>query len=115
MRFGLGTSGNPGGRPKLLGEAYRHWLGRPCADAKKLAFYAAQTGERVDPADPPTNAEVIAARGVHSAIAGKDAARFARELREATEGTALAPGTGIVLAFHGMPESDAVGKPVASG
>lgn len=89
-RFAKGVSGNPGGRPKLVRAGYVEWLGRPCISRRGLAAYRALTGERVDRRNPPTNAEVIAARSVHLAIAGKDAARYAREIREATEGTKAA-------------------------
>ncbi|HEV2386775.1 MAG TPA: DUF5681 domain-containing protein [Candidatus Acidoferrales bacterium] len=103
-RFAKGVSGNPGGRPKLS-SASRGWLARPCRSRRHLRLYAELTGQRVDRTNPPTNAEVIAARVVHSAITGKDALRCARELREATEGVALVPAGGIPLAFAGAPQT----------
>ncbi len=67
-RFKPGESGNPGGRPKLLADAYR----------KKL--------EEISPNDPDgrTYAEIIAAGQVVKAISDTQAAR---EIRSATEGS----------------------------
>lgn len=67
-QFQKGVSGNPGGRPKRLGEAYAEWLGK------------------VDETDPEkrTNAEVIAAKQGQMAKNGDTTA--AREIRTATEG-----------------------------
>lgn len=59
-------SGNPGGRPKALGEAYRKWL------------------ELVDPESGLTFAELVAQSLGNLATQGDIAA--ARELRHATEG-----------------------------
>lgn len=69
-RFQPGQSGNPGGRPKLLSEAYQ----------RKLA--------EVSPNDPEgrTYAEIIAAGQVVKAISDTASAR---EIRSATEGNRL--------------------------
>ncbi len=64
-RFKPGQSGNPGGRPKLLGESYKQWLAKINAEGM-------------------TNAEAVAmAIGVKSMQGDVSAAR---ELRAATEG-----------------------------
>ncbi len=68
-RFPKGVSGNPSGRPKLLGESY----------AEVLAME--------DPATGLTLAQLLARQTIHAAMNGNDAAR--RELRQATEGDKL--------------------------
>ncbi|CAG0928267.1 hypothetical protein TFLX_00800 [Thermoflexales bacterium] len=84
-RFPPGQSGNPGGRPKLLSDAYRSKL------------------SEVSPNDPEqrTYAEIIAAGQVVRAISDTQAAR---EIRSATEGsrvnvfgTETDLGLGVVL------------------
>jgi hypothetical protein len=82
-RFQPGQSGNPGGRPKLLSDAYRSKLGE------------------VSPNDPEgrTYAEIIAAGQIVRAISDTQAAR---EVRAATEGSrlnvnGLGEGTGLNL------------------
>lgn len=65
-RFKKGQSGNPGGRPKLLSDAYREWL-------------AAENEDGV------TNAAALASRLGEAAISFADVPA-AKELRAATEG-----------------------------
>ena len=70
--FPKGVSGNPGGRPKLLGESYRDWLAKINSEGM-------------------TNAEAVAlAMGVQ-AIKGDVSA--AREIRAATEGDKITLAT----------------------
>lgn len=66
-RFPKGVSGNPGGRPKLLSEAYRAWL----------ALIDEKTGL--------THAELVAQSQGQRAIIAYDTTA-AKELRQATEG-----------------------------
>lgn len=109
-RFARGESGNPGGRPKAIGEAYKERIARPVTDPKKQAAFELMTGERVDPKNPPTHAELLAARAVHSATTGRDAHRYLRELREATEGSQheLSGRVAFLLSLDGLPRTDAV-------
>lgn|SRR5574341_70609 len=65
-RFLPGQSGNPGGRPRTLSDAYRTWLAA------------------LDPKSGRTNAERIAEAVGRAALRGDTGA--ARELRMATEG-----------------------------
>lgn len=64
-KFPPGVSGNPGGRPKVLGEAYREWLAKVNNDGV-------------------TNAERVAETMGRRAMLGDVSA--AREMRAATEG-----------------------------
>lgn len=66
--FPKGVSGNPGGRPKLLGESYREWLAKQNANGT-------------------TNAQTIAESIGQLAALGEIQA--AREIRSATEGDRL--------------------------
>jgi len=63
---------NPGGRPKLLSDAYRAWL------EKEI---------RLDSGELSTNAELVARGQGVSAVGGNTGA--AREIRQATEGDTL--------------------------
>lgn len=73
-RFPKGVSGNPSGRPKLLGESY----------AEVLAME--------DPATGLTLAQLLARNQFQAAMNGND--RVAHELRVATEGETIhTPGT----------------------
>jgi len=65
-RFPKGTSGNPNGRPKVLGESY----------AKLLSVEDPETGKLI--------AELVGEKMIEYAMAGDVSA--ARELRQATEG-----------------------------
>ena len=69
--FPKGVSGNPGGRPKLLGDSYKAMLAR------------------VNETDPQkrTNAELIANAALVAALGGDVSAM--REIRSATEGDAV--------------------------
>lgn len=64
--FPKGVSGNPSGRPKLLGESYKAWL------------------EKIAAGTDETNAELVARALGLQAIKGDVSA--AREIRAATEG-----------------------------
>lgn len=64
--FEPGKSGNPGGRPKLLGESYKQWL------------------EKYNESVQMTNAEAVASAMGLQALRGDVGA--AREIRSATEG-----------------------------
>lgn len=64
--FQKGQSGNPGGRPKLVSDAYREWLGE------------------TDPETGLTNAQALARAAGKQALKGDVSA--AREIRSATEG-----------------------------
>lgn len=64
--FKPGQSGNPGGRPKLLGESYKAWL------------------EKYNESVQMTNAEAVASAMGLQALRGDVGA--AREIRAATEG-----------------------------
>jgi len=68
-RFQKGQSGNPGGRPRLISDAYREWL-------------AAEDEQGV------TNAAKIAFAQGLKAIVSMDT-QAAKEIRQATEGTRL--------------------------
>lgn len=66
-RFPKGKSGNPGGRPKLLSDAYREWL---AAEDENGISNAAKVAQRLGEATVVYGADVSAAK----------------ELRQATEG-----------------------------
>lgn len=74
-QFPKGVSGNPSGRPKLLGESYRDWLAKLNANGM-------------------TNAEAVALAMGIEAMKGDVSA--AREIRAATEGEKL-EGLGEVV------------------
>lgn len=67
-KFAPGQSGNPSGRPKLLGESYREWLAKLNTNGM-------------------TNAEAVALAMGIEAMKGDVSA--AREIRAATEGDTL--------------------------
>lgn len=71
-RFAKGKSGNPGGRPKLLSEAYREWL-------------------MAEDANGVTNASKIAINLGFRAAVGD--VQSAKEIRSATEGDKLTLAT----------------------
>ena len=71
-QFRPGQSGNPGGRPKLLGESYRQMLARVDEHDKQQR----------------TNAEIIADK-LREVIVQKGDVGAAREIRSATEGDKL--------------------------
>lgn len=73
FQFKPGVSGNPSGKPKLLGEAYKKWL----AD--------------LDPDLNLTNAEKSAqVMGAMALEGGENAIKASREIRTATQGDMLA-------------------------
>jgi len=79
-RWPKGTSGNPGGRPKGLSDAYRQWLELPAQENPDL-----------------TNAQAIAAMQVYRAKYGDVTA--AKEIRQATEGDRLTTWKDEVIAL----------------
>lgn len=72
--FKPGQSGNPGGRPKGISDAYRAWLEQEGADGR-------------------TNAEHVAEKAGRMALSGNLNAVI--EMREATEGKAVQPFSGL--------------------
>lgn len=81
--FKPGQSGNPGGRPKILSEAYK-------------ARLAAQTTNRLFPG--MTNAEVLADKAIAKAAKNSDPSLL-REIRQASEGDK------VTYDFKGMDDA----------
>lgn len=99
-----------GGKSKLLVAANRKALARPCLP-EWFGRFTEFTGEPVDPADPPTMADYIAARGTFLMATAdpKVAIHYVKEFREATEGSRKQV-TSRRLSLHftrGMPVTDA--------
>lgn len=74
-----GETGNPNGRPKALGDAYRQWL------SQEVEILVRVPGERSKVAVTVTNAERVAnSIGLRAAAGDVNAAK---EIRSATEGS----------------------------
>lgn len=112
-RFPKGKSGNPGGRPKKLSEETAWFLGQPCRIPAIIKAYEKQSGDRVDPVHPPTNAEIIAARIVYLAETAsvKQAHtyfRLAQEILDKQAAPTLSSRIAFLLSLNGPAGTDAV-------
>lgn len=96
------------GKTTLAG-ASRDRLAKPISDRDLWKEFEDATGERVDPASPPTWAELIAARQARRAATSENGTRDAKELREAAEGGKSGSArVAFLLNLDGLPRSNAV-------
>jgi hypothetical protein len=92
-----------------LAEASRERLARPLRDPKLWAAYEKATGEPVDPLNPPTWAQLIAAQQARRAATSENGTRDAKELRDAAEeSTASAGRVALLISLEGLPKTNAV-------
>lgn len=106
-RTAVGGSATSGAA--TLAEASRDRLARPLRDPKLWKEFEEATGERVDPDNPPTWAELIVAKEARQAVTGENTTREAKELREAAEGSKNESArVALLLSLDGLPRTNAV-------
>jgi len=102
------TAGSASGKTTLA-EASRDRLAKPALDPALWSEFEEATGERVDPASPPTWAEMIAAKQARRAATSENGTRDAKELREAAEGSKNdSARVAFLISLDGLPGTNAV-------